>query len=120
MDRRRNLTTRYIGICLMLFTAYSETIASCNEGINLSQEKLRKIVRHERRVELAFENLHMADLYRWGEWKANIDRMNADRDFYGIRYKYEYNYRGPQDEVWPIPQTEIDTNSKLEQHDEWK
>ena len=34
------------------------------EGTSLSQDELRKIVRHERRVELAFEDLRLADLYR--------------------------------------------------------
>lgn len=32
------------------------------EGTNLNKEELRAIVRHERRVELAFEDLRFADL----------------------------------------------------------
>lgn len=91
------------------------------EGTGLSQTDLRNIIRHERRIELAFEDLRMADLYRWGEWKASIERMQHDMSFYGFG-AYERNYRGPQDEVWPIPQGEIDTNKQLkhEQHAEWK
>lgn len=90
------------------------------EGTNLSQEVLRQIIRHERRVELAFEDLRMADLYRWGEWKNSIDRMNQDASMFKINYAgYDRNFRGNQDLVWPIPQSEIDTNKKLIQHDEW-
>lgn len=89
------------------------------EGTNLSQERLREIVRHERRVELAFEDLRFADLYRWGEWENGVKRMQHDKEFYGFGC-YERAYRGPQDLVWPIPQGEIDTNDLLEQHAEWK
>ncbi len=89
------------------------------EGKNLSQAQLRDIVRHERRVELAFEDLRLADLYRWNDWENSIKRIQHDADFYGFGV-YVRTYRGAQDNVWPIPQSEIDTNSQLIQHDEWK
>lgn len=89
------------------------------EGTNLGKDELRAIVRHERRVELAFEDLRFADLYRWGEWENGIKRMQHDKEFYGFGV-YDRTYRGPQDTVWPIPQGEIDTNKQLVQHDEWK
>lgn len=88
------------------------------EGTGLSQEQLRQIVRHERRVELAFEDLRFADLYRWGEWKNSIDRMHQEYATYG-NSSYERQYRGAQDDVWPIPQNEIDTDKNLKQHKEW-
>lgn len=89
------------------------------EGTGLTKEQLRKIVRHERRVELAFEDLRLADIYRWGEFSAMQQRMQADRaNGYGVLN--HQNPRGPQDNVWPIPQGEIDTNDALVQHDEWK
>ena len=76
-------------------------------------------MRHERRVELAFEDLRLADIYRWGEFSAMQQRMQADRaNGYGVLN--HQNPRGPQDNVWPIPQGEIDTNDALVQHDEWK
>lgn len=90
------------------------------EGTNLSQEQLRKIVRHERRVELAFEDLRFADLYRWGEWQNAMQRMTDDNTKHGFGFWYSFGFRGPQDTVWPIPQSEIDTNDLLEQHAEWK
>lgn len=88
------------------------------EGTGLTQEELRQIVRHERRVELAFEDLRFADLYRWGEWKNSIDRMHQEYATYGDGC-YERQYRGAQDDVWPIPQNEVDTDKNLKQHKEW-
>ncbi|MGL5317079.1 MAG: RagB/SusD family nutrient uptake outer membrane protein [Bacteroidales bacterium] len=91
------------------------------EGNNLDQESLRKIVRHERRVELAFEDLRFADLYRWNEFENAQKRMQYDKSFYDFGAVLRGNVRGGgQDLVWPIPQKEIDTNSMLEQHKEWK
>lgn len=91
------------------------------EGKNkaLTQADLRDIVRHERRIELAFEALRMADIYRWGDFAGMQKRMQEDRkNGYGVLN--HQNPRGAQDSVWPIPQSEIDTNDQLVQHDEWK
>ncbi len=90
------------------------------EGTGLSQDELRKIVRHERRVELAFEDLRFADLYRWGDFENAQKRMQKDESFYGFSAVPRGNIRDGRDLVWPIPQGEIDTNPMLEQHDEWK
>ena len=89
------------------------------EGTGLSKEQLRDIVRHERRVELAFEDLRFADLYRWGEFENAQKRMQQDKSFYGFGVVNRGAMRGGQDLVWPIPQSEIDTNPMLEQHAEW-
>ena len=90
------------------------------EGTNLEQDELRAIVRHERRVELAFEDLRFADLYRWKDFENAQKRMQEDKSFYGFGAVERNNLRGAQDLVWPIPQSEIDTNPMLEQHSEWK
>lgn len=89
------------------------------KGKTLGQNELREIVRHERRVELAFEDLRMADIYRWNDFDGMQNRMRAQKDkgFGVLNHKAP---RGPQDYVWPIPQKEIDTNKNLVQHDEWK
>lgn len=89
------------------------------EGVGLDQGKLRSIVRHERRVELAFEDLRLADLYRWKEWENGVKRLQRDHEWYDGTC-YGHTYRGPQDDVWPIPQSEIDTNEQLKQHEEWQ
>ena len=90
------------------------------EGTGLTQAQLREIIRHERRVELAFEDLRLPDLYRWGQFAEGQNRMTHDHEFYGFGAEPVGTPRGPQDSVWPIPQSEIDTNDMLEQHDEWK
>ncbi|MGQ1946963.1 RagB/SusD family nutrient uptake outer membrane protein [Geofilum sp. OHC36d9] len=89
------------------------------EGADLSQAALRDIVRHERQVELAFEGLRLFDLYRWGLLKDAVDRINNEATTFNFWYEYR-NYRGEQEYFWPIPQTEIDSNSQLEQNSLWK
>lgn len=89
------------------------------EGSGLSQSALRDIVRHERRVELGFEGLRLFDLYRWRLLKDAVDRINAEASYYNFWYETR-NYRGDQEYEWPIPQTELDCNSQLEQNSLWK
>lgn len=92
-------------------------------GMTLDQQTLRGIIRHERRIELAFEDLRFADLYRWkdesGKTMWEVKNMGMKDMQFGISV-YTRGFRGPQDTVWPIPQTEIDTGGGiLVQHDEW-
>lgn len=94
-------------------------------------EKLRVILRRERRVELAFEGQRLFDLLRWrtahiqlnepftgvkitndpanytGKWKINEDGYFFYEQPIFIE---DVNY------LWPIPQSEIDVNSNLEQN----
>lgn len=94
---------------------------------------LRPILRNERRVELAMEGIRLWDLLRWG-----IADQALKGDFYGhpfpvskkaIRKKSAStpvdpyrrwfvttrNFRKGVDEVWPIPQAEVNINPKLGQ-----
>ncbi len=62
------------------------------------------VVKHERRVEFAFEGHRYFDLKRWGEHSKLS----------------EYNYIGAdRTKVWPIPQKELDNNKALKQAPEW-
>lgn len=67
----------------------------------LSQDDMRQRIRHERRIELAYEGLRYFDLLRWRIAKQT---MNAVTD--GIlQYNFkDINYK------WPLPQAEIDRN----------
>lgn len=85
----------------------------------VSQTVLRDVIRHERRVETAFEGLRLFDLYRWKELKNAVDRINKEAADYGLNYEYR-NYRGEMEYVWPIPLNETDANPNLEQHTLWK
>lgn len=94
----------------------------------LNRERLREIVRHERRVELALEGMRYWDLLRWG-----IAHTVLNGDFYGASfpgaksmrkkggrtdpysrwYVISRSFRNPQDYRWPIPQVEQDINPNL-------
>jgi tetratricopeptide (TPR) repeat protein len=80
------------------------------------QARLRDIIAHERRIELAFENKRWLDLVRTG--KA-IEVMTA----FGVKQKQKYAYLLPQSYavtpnrlIFPIPQQEIIINPQLTQN----
>ncbi|BAX82393.1 RagB/SusD family nutrient uptake outer membrane protein [Labilibaculum antarcticum] len=78
------------------------------------------MVRHERRIETAFEGLRYLDLKRWGILKERaIDYyMTYERPNNGkLSDRY---WLGPQQLIWPIPQSEIDVNPSLVQHLVWQ
>lgn len=93
-------------------------------------DKLRQLVRHERRVELTMEGLRYWDILRWGIadsvlvgpiWGApypnspsyatgtkEIDPTGHCRWYVGRR-----DFRSPQDYTWPIPLSEQNINPNL-------
>jgi hypothetical protein len=89
------------------------------EGAALSKEALLDVVKHERRVELAFEGLRLFDLYRWKEWSKSIAVIEHERTTWQLAYEARKS-NGERDYVWPIPTPELDSNKKLEQHNLWK
>lgn len=84
------------------------------EGSGLGQGDLIDIIRHERRVELAFESLRFFDLKRWGTMEAAYQKAAADPVG-----PYNPQYRGRRSEVFPIPQNELDANRNLTQNPIW-
>ena len=84
------------------------------EGANLTQSALRDIVRHERRVELAFEGLRYYDLKRWGTVQDAFQRAIAD-NITG----YPIVYRSGKSTIFPIPQSELRANASLVQNPVW-
>ena len=94
------------------------------------QTELRKIVRRERRVELAFEGLRLYDVLRW-----DIAAQELHRQFTGMKltndpstytdypvdsegyYLFQKrNFIAGKNELWPIPQSEITINKNLTQN----
>ncbi len=74
----------------------------------LSQGQMREAIRHERRIELAFEGLRYYDLKRW---KIAEEVLNGVSDGV-IPYHFEKRFY-----QWPLPQSEIDkSNGVLEQN----
>jgi hypothetical protein len=85
------------------------------EGAGLTKEQMIEVIRHERRVELAFEGLRFFDLKRWGQMPQAYQRMIAD-----ATPGYTPVYRQRRSETLPIPQRELDVNKNLEQNTAWK
>lgn len=88
---------------------------SAAEGTGLSQAAMRDVVRHERRVELAFEGLRFYDLKRWGAMQQAFTAISADRVA-----GYVATFRGAKSTSFPIPQTELNANNKLTQNAAWQ
>lgn len=95
----------------------------------LSQEEMRKRIRHERRVELAFEGHRYFDTRRWKIAEVTdggpFEGMNVgvgssfdDVEFYE-RTIFETRVFEPKMYLWPLPQSEMDRNDKLVQTPGW-
>jgi hypothetical protein len=93
-------------------------------------EKLREIIRRERRVEFAFEGLRYYDILRWGIAAEELNKqftgmkLTNDPDNYtefpvddqGYLLYQKRNFKKGINELWPIPQAEIDINDNLIQN----
>jgi hypothetical protein len=92
----------------------------------LSQSQMRDAIRHERRIELAFEEHRYFDVRRWGIAKTVLNgqfyTMSIDKVGGGFTYQLiPYQTRAYNDKniVLPIPQTEIDKNPAAKQIAGW-
>jgi len=65
----------------------------------LSKEQMRERIRHERRIELAFEGLRYFDLKRWHIAGAVLNNVKDGK----LNYKWDDKFYR-----WPLPQEEID------------
>ncbi|WP_316809765.1 RagB/SusD family nutrient uptake outer membrane protein [Pedobacter heparinus] len=95
------------------------------EGPGLSPQALKDVIRHERRVEFAFEGLRIFDIMRWetgadaykdlkGFNPAKLTRFASTGIVYEITTALQ---RTPFDAskayLWPIPKTETDANKLI-------
>lgn len=96
----------------------------------LSQDEMRERIRHERRIELAFETFRYFDTRRW-KIAAGIDskeihgmniavgnRLNDD-NFYKRVVIEKRVFTAPKHYLWPIQQGEINKNPNLVQNPGW-
>lgn len=84
-----------------------------------SQDKVRELLRRERRVELAFEGSRYLDIRRWGivEKVMNGPVYGAVNPKTGEKTQIEIRiYKTGKNEVWPIPQSELLANENLKQN----
>lgn len=79
-----------------------------------SQEELRDIIRHERRIEFAGEALYYNDIRRW---KIAETVLNAAIHKYDGSIIETRHFNPARDYWWPIAQTQLDLNPELEQTD---
>lgn len=91
------------------------------EGTGLDAQRLRTIIRHERRVEFAFEGTRISDIRRWriGE-DVMVDAYGFDYNKAKLSppkyvpYKVDTRSFNPKrDYLWPIPQAEINSNPHI-------
>lgn len=99
------------GICVGSTDAYLDECAG-------SKEKMRELIRNERRLELCFENQRFYDLRRWnaelnttakGINAATLSIMDVDPRQFQAHMVYG-----------PIPDSEIKKYSNLQQNDGWR
>lgn len=89
-------------------------------------DEFEKIIKRERRIELAFEDHRFWDIRRWKEG-------DLVKEIYGVKItksgnnSYEYSKELVQTRVWenkmylyPIPQNETYVNPNLKQNPEWE
>ena len=89
---------------------------------------LRPILRNERRIELALEGQRLWDIFRWGIgdevlvgdfWGAPFPNStlypttSKKLDPQSRWYVTTKNFREGVDDVWPIPESEVNVNPKL-------
>jgi hypothetical protein len=91
--------------------------------IGKTQAELRKIVRNERAVELAFEGLRLFDMNRWkiGEEKAGLVegmyyQATGSLNWIVWNNGFVRKFRADRDYLWPIPQAEIEINDNITQN----
>ncbi len=79
----------------------------------LTKDKMRAVIRNERRVELAFEGLYYSDIRRW----RTIEIVN-NGPIYNYKGKVITNrtFNKERDYLWPIPFVQIQENPQLEQN----
>ena len=103
---------------------------------NLSGDDLWNAIRQERRVELAYEGLWYWDLRRWGDASKPYPVGLNGYQVHGLKItpaavagQFEYTYVSVDDKDrnfpekmarFPMPASELNSNSLVEQYAEWK
>lgn len=79
----------------------------------LSQEEMREVIRHERRIELAGEGLYYRDILRWRI--AEILNNTPIHNLYGEIIQNR-SFNPERDYLWPIHTNTLQENPALEQN----
>jgi hypothetical protein len=101
-----------------------------DQSVYNDQASLRTLIRRERRIEFAMEGLRWYDIQRWKigpqvmigpVWGANIGTVDPGTGKYTITGDHlptveTRQFVDPKNYLWPVPQAEININSKLIQN----
>lgn len=79
-------------------------------GVPASQAAMMTEIRHQRMIEFAREGQRFYDLKRWGLLQQELNSSDKVGKQYYVPGKHDY---------WPIPQNEINSNSKMVQNPKW-
>ena len=119
---------RYADILLYFAEATNETSGPSQEAIDavnqirtraglpavdggISQAEFREIIRNERHAEFAWEGTRYFDLIRWEMAADVIPQATLFGEMRDAR-----QFAAPKNNLWPIPQKEIDLNPNLTQN----
>jgi hypothetical protein len=78
----------------------------------LSQSQMRDRIRHERRVELAFEGFRYLDLKRWRIADKVLNGFNDGM--------VTHQFLSPKNYLWPLPEAETQINTALVQNPDYQ
>ena len=112
---------------------YRAGLPGITEADAADKEKMRELIKRERQVEFALEGRRFYDLRRWGDLQStladpfitmNVDAKSTDPKKFYTRtvssYQYAvYNVTNKQC-LYPIKQSLIDRNAKLDQNPGWE
>lgn len=95
----------------------------------MTQDEMRKVIRNERRIELAFEEHRFWDIRRWKIaaqvyneqplFGLSIQRSSSGQLFYNKVPVLTTVFRAPQMYLYPIPYSEVIKNPNMEQNPLW-
>jgi hypothetical protein len=70
---------------------------------------------HERKVELCGEQVRFPDLVRWGRLTPFMTQLIAGNQL-PIKEKADMKFDPAKNQLWPIPQREMQSNKKMTQN----
>lgn len=95
------------------------TMPNVNTTVYNTKEKLRELVRRERRVELAFEGVRYYDIRRWGIFEQVMNGQVTGAIDPSTNQPVNVEVRSAKanrDMIWPVPQKELLANPKMDQN----
>ena len=112
---------------------YRAGLPGITEADAANKDNMRELIKRERQVEFALEGRRFYDLRRWGDLQStmsnpfvvmNVDaRSNEQQKFYTRTVSsYQYSLYTITNKMclYPIRQTLIDKNAKLDQNPGWE